>query len=177
MKVFKPSKNKFWIFNLFILISISIVNIGCKSHNTNTVDRIEQTMQDEMELNAHKISPLPDVENFVERLHLKHIYEVRDSATINYAYLFNQSQGKLLFLGRCVGYQIPYGTQYTSSQKLEDYTSNNFLVLPQGEPNGLYMPLQGAIGSWIMLLDDKNEPRVVYLGVPVIVSPIPLEIK
>jgi hypothetical protein len=55
----------------------------------------------------------------------------------------------------------------------EVFHTNLLHTLPQAEPNGLFMP-SSAEGTWLMLLDSKNEPHPVYIEPRIIVSPFSL---
>ena len=163
---------RFFIFTALIFL------LGCHSKNINNkkkLDLHEEKRQGELFKKAHQISPLPTVHNFQERQLLKKVYELRDSHDIiTYVYYVNQKDNKLNFVGKSIGFNIPIGTLYSSNLKVEDYTSKNYLILPQAEPNGLYVPQNGPPGNWLMILDEKGVPRPFYTGAPVIVSSFPL---
>ena len=106
---------------------------------------------------------------------LKQILELRDQENlICYAYLFSEMTGKKIFIGKCLGYGIPYATEYTnpSHSSCKDY--HDCPQTPQADPNGLFMPA-GAEATWLMLLDKKGVPHPVYIEPRTIVSPFPLE--
>ena len=93
---------------------------------------------------------------------------------INYAYLFAENTGRLISIGKCVGYGIPYSTQYTNPQKIASSREGAYATLPQADPNGLFSPAS-AEGTWLALVDPKTgDPRVVYIEPRIVVSPIPL---
>ena len=49
------------------------------------------------------------------------------------------------------------------------------VVVPQADPNGLFMPT-GLSATWLMMIDPKtHEPRPVYIEPEIIVSPFPLK--
>ncbi len=83
-------------------------------------------------------------------------------------------QGKLIFIGKCIGYGIPYSTQYSNPEKV-DYHTSGYVTLPQAEPNGLFMP-NSSEGTWLMLLDADGQPHPVYVEPRVVVSPFKLNI-
>lgn len=121
---------------------------------------------------------MPAIVNFQERKLAKMIFELRDQEDfVCHAYLVNTMTGELgQYLGRCLGYGLPYSVQYTNPQRLE-YRSNarvaGWTVLPQPDPNGLFMP-EGLSATWLMLVDANGDARPVYVEPPVIVSPFPL---
>lgn len=105
------------------------------------------------------------------------LYELRDNPNlVNYAYLFSEVTGKYVYFGKCVGYGIPYSTEFSNPQKtIEGATTGEFTTIGQAEPNGLFMP-SSSDGTWLMMLnpDKNNEPTPVYVEPKVIVSPFRL---
>lgn len=130
--------------------------------------------QQQEQLSKEAVSQLglPSIKNFTEKRFMKMILELRDQPNlINYAYLFAENSGQLIFIGKCVGYGIPYATQYTNPQ-IETYKGN---TKPQADPNGLFSPAS-AEGTWLMLIDPQtNKPQVVYIEPKIIVTPFPLK--
>jgi hypothetical protein len=94
---------------------------------------------------------------------------------VTYTYLWNEFNGKLVFLCNSVGYGIPYATQYTSPQKEAGYYEHGQYALPQADPNGLFSPA-AAEGTWVMCADpaNKNGTKPVYIEPRVVVSPFKL---
>ena len=91
--------------------------------------------------------------------------------------MFAENTGKLIYIGRCIGYGLPYATQYTNPEKI-GYASSQVgvVTLPQADPNGLFMPIS-ADGTWLMLVDKTGTPRVTYFEPKVIASSFPLEVQ
>ena len=92
-------------------------------------------------------------------------------------------QGKPVFIGKCIGFGLPYSVQYTNPSKLVDRRGQpasaalEAHIIPQADPNGLYMP-QGLSATWLMMIDPKTgKPRPVYVEPEIIVSPFPLNAK
>lgn len=99
------------------------------------------------------------------------IFELRDQENlITYAYIVNHMTGELVFIGKCIGFGLPYSVQYTNPEK---YVGSNGAILPQPDPNGLFMPA-GLSATWLMMLDKTGEPHPVYIESEVTVSPFPL---
>ena len=148
-------------------------NSGCqenKDSNDKLAEKQEQIMNE-----ANAQVGMPAIKNFQERKLMKMILELRDQENlVCYAYIIPEMTGKPVFLGKCIGYGIPYATQYTNPE-VKDYLGNyNAITLPQADPNGLFMP-SGAEGTWLMMIDPKtNEPRPVYCEPKVLVSPFKL---
>lgn len=85
--------------------------------------------------------------------------------------------GKWIYFGKCIGYGIPYSTQYSNPEKdlYNTSMSNVHHNIPQAEPNGLFMPTSSE-GTWIMLInpDNSQDIKPVYIEPKIIVSPFKL---
>ena len=170
------------IFNiLFILfVALGLVAWRC-NNNTQTSDQKLSQGQEQLMQQAVDQVGMPAVKNFQERKLMKVIIEERDKVNlICYAYLFSEMTGKLIYIGKCVGYGLPYATQYTSPKKVIKFDGNTWYAgqdpqtIEQADPNGLYMP-QSAEGTWVNLIDPSTgKPQVVYIEPRCIVSPFPL---
>lgn len=144
--------------------------------NQPSADQIDQQRQEKLQKEGSSQVGMPGIHNFQEKKMVKMLYELRDNPNlVNYAYLFSEVSGKYIYFGKCVGYGIPYSTQFSNPQKLDDESQHGYLTLPQSEPNGLFMP-QSSDGTWLMMLnpDKNNEPTPVYVEPKVIVSPFKL---
>lgn len=158
----------FILMTAFILTSCEGLNGGSNKEMTR---KQEQLMSE-----ANRQLGMPAITNFQERKLAKMIFELRDREDlICHAYIVNHMSGKLMYLGKCIGYGLPYSTQYTNPQvKVDGYQCS--VTLPQADPNGLFMP-EGLSATWLMMLDpETNEPRPVYLEPEIIVSPFKLDI-
>lgn len=160
-----------------VMIAVLACSLFASCNVQPTPDAVDRQQQKGMQAEAQRQAGMPAIHNFQEKKLLKMIYELRDNEKIvNYAYLYNEMQGKLVFLGKCVGYGIPYATQYSNPERpaesWETHEQGN-IALPQAEPNGLFMPA-AAEGTWVMLLDKDGQPHPVYIEPRVIVSPFPL---
>lgn len=135
-----------------------VVATGCDRAEIQQERKTDQAIEQ-----ANQTLGMPAVTKFTERRLLKQIYELRDDEKlICYAYL-EGLDGKLHFMTKCLGYGIPYATQYSNPTQLSGR--------PQAEPNGLYMPNQ-AEGTWLMVPDPKGNPHPVYVEPRVVVSPL-----
>ena len=131
--------------------------------------------------NASRQLGMPAIKNFQEKKNLKMIYELCDQEKfICHAYLFNTMKGEVgQYLGKCVGYGIPYSTQFSNPNKFGtvdggEYGARNPYTMPQAEPNGLFKP-EGLSATWLMMIDPKDgKPRPVYVEPEIIVSPFKL---
>ena len=155
-------------------LALVVMLVSCEQQ-APTADEVDRVKQERILEEGQRQTGMPAIHNFQEKKLLKMIYELRDNEKIvNYAYLFNEFNGKLIYLGKCIGYGIPYSTQYSNPEKI-DPTQNGNVALPQAEPNGLFMP-SSSEGTWVMLLDGDGSPHPVYIEPKVIVSPIKLNL-
>lgn len=170
-------KKLIFIFTLllsFALMSNSSCNEASKSSDKILQEKTEQTLRE-----ANRQLATPAITNFQEKKNLKWIYELCDTENlVCYAYLWNEYNGKMVFIGKCIGYGIPYSTQYSNPEKYTDDPNGNYsagsVIMPQAEPNGLFKPV-GLSATWLIMIDPKtNEPRPVYIEPEIIVSPYPL---
>lgn len=149
---------------------------GCEI--TPTTDTKETEKQNVLTAQAAAQVGMPSITRFTEKKMVRYLYELRDDPNlINYCYTFSEVTGKMTLIGRCIGYGIPYSTQFSNPEK-DIYATTSSSVhhnLPQSEPNGLFMPTS-AEGTWIMLINPQTQkPTAVYIEPKVIVSPFPLQ--
>lgn len=150
------------------ILLLCILVVGCET----SVRYEMEAQQEKLMAESHREIGMPAITNFQEKKLAKMIIEQRDREDlICYAYIVNHMTGKLVFLGKCIGYGLPYSTQYTNP---ETYLHNTGATLPQADPNGLFMP-DGMSATWLMMLDPSTgDARPVYLEPEIIVSPFPL---
>ena len=160
------------IILLFALVSI-LMSASCE--NQPSSDQIMNAKQEQLgkELNAQ--TGMPTVTNGTMKKQLKMIIEECDKEKlICYAYIIPEMTGKPVFLGKCMGYGIPYATQYTNPAKIADSYQGGYAILPQADPDGLFKP-SSADGTWLMLIDQvTNEPHPVFCEPKVLVTPFKL---
>lgn len=159
---------------IIILLCVSILFIGCLEP---TADE-KQAMKTEVLMNEiDKQVGLPNIINFQQKKLMKMIFELCDKEDlITYAYLKADYTGKLIFLGKCVGYGIPFSAQYTNPER-RSAGHRGAIALPQPDPNGLFMPTSSS-ATWLMMIDPKtNKARPVYVESEITVSPFPLHEK
>jgi len=169
---------------LIILMFISLILIvSCDDAVKDSAQR-EQSKQTALAMNeAQRQVGMPNIINFQQRKLLKMVYELADKENlVCYAYIKSDYQGKLFFIGKCIGYGVPFSAQYTSPTKVADVedvapynpTGYHFVTVPQADPNGLYMPTSSS-ATWLMMIDPKtNKPRPVYIEPEIVVSPFKL---
>lgn len=154
-----------------ILLSLCILFLlSCE--NRDQAERNQQKATEQLMSEMDRTVGMPAIKNFQERKLAKMIFELRDQADlITYTYIITLS-GNKVFLGKSIGYGLPYSIQYTNP--LKDHPRTWQFPIPQADPNGLYMP-QGLSATWVMLIDSKTgKPRPVYVENEIVVSPFPL---
>ena len=166
-------------FKVLIVFSIMLITIAsCKHGMHNDSNEIMAADQEQLMNEANRQVGMPAIKNYQERKMMKMILELRDQENLLcYAYTVPEMTGKPFFIGKCIGYGLPYATQFTNPQK-EIYAGgyqNGFGSLPQADPNGLFMP-QSAEGTWLMMVNPQTgKPQPLYCESRVIVSPFPLD--
>lgn len=157
--------------HLLILLVLLMATTSCEipaSSNRIAAEKTETLLKE-----ASRQVGMPAIRNFQEKKIMKYIYELRDQEDmVCYAYLVNRNTGRVgQFLGKCIGYGIPYSTQFSNPE----VAARGYYSLPQAEPNGLFMP-EGLSATWLLLIDPKtNKPRPVYIEPEIIVSPFKLK--
>ena len=161
-----------------ILISSMVMSLflaGCLESATSS-DKVLQRQTEQAMKEANAQVGMPAIKNFQERKLAKFIFELRDKENLTtYAYFINKMTGKLVYFGKCIGYGLPYSVQYTNPEKIAArYSQGGFAILPQADPNGLFMP-QGLSATWLLMVDPKTkEARPVYVEPEIVVSPFRL---
>ena len=170
---------KKWIFSSLSMICLVVALMGTSCNFTPSADTVTAVKQEQSLEDAVKQIGIPATPNHTELKQLKDIYELRDNPKlIHYAYVQSAMSGKFIYLGKCIGYGIPYATQFSSPQKdiFQTTASSIHFQMPQAEPNGLFMPTD-ARGTWVMLLDPNDSTAAaqpVYIEGDVAVSPFKL---
>jgi hypothetical protein len=114
---------------------------------------------------------MPDITEFTAKKTLNQIYKIQDdSKLICYAYHMNEYTGKYVYDGKCMGFAIPYSTQYTNPET-RVYNGSG-VTLPQADPDGLYHSSSTA-GTWVIMIDEVTGKRNLTFCEPnVVVSEI-----
>lgn len=164
-----------WTLFAGILFLMACSGQEC-SDDKEKSDGKQQAQQEQLLAEATNAVGMPAIKNFRERRILKDILELRDQeGIVTYTYVFNEMQGKLIFLGETIGYGIPYATQYTNPKKIAARGANyGYAIIPQADPNGLFSP-QAAEGTWILMKDpNSNKVSPLYVEPRIVVSPFRL---
>lgn len=158
---------------LCVMSTLLLIICGCDDRSSS--DDIQRKQQEQLLKEGTSQVGMPAIKNFRERKILKDILELRDQEGLTtYTYLFNELNGKLVFLGETIGYGIPYATQFTNPQKAEWSTGHGYVTLPQADPNGLFSPAS-AEGTWVLMKDPNGKNvKPVYVEPRIVVSPFRL---
>jgi len=162
-------------FIIMVVIFTLLVMTGC-GISADTAEETQQKQTNQLLEEANKQMGLPNIVNFQQKKLMKMIYEISDSENlICYAYIKSDYQGKLVFIGKCLGYGVPFSAQYTNPLKTVDkYHNYGIEQLPQADPNGLYMPTSSS-ATWLLMINPAGgEPRPVYIEPEITVSPFAL---
>ncbi len=156
-----------------VVVGLALL-VGCEDTSSDGRQRSEQEI---ILQQATSQVGLPAIKNFRERKILKDIYELRDQEGLTtYTYVFNELQGKLVFLGESIGYGIPAAMQYTNPEKpLANLAEAS--TIRQADPNGLFSP-DSAEGTWVLLKNPNGkEVLPVYIEPRIVVSPFKLSTR
>ncbi len=158
---------------IMMVLMICVSFFGCEVEQDADEKQAEQTK--ELMSEANRQIGMPNIVNFQQKKLMKEIYELTDKENlITYAYIQSDYQGKLIFIGKCIGFGIPFSAQYTNPSRIVRRFGERY-VLPQPDPNGLFMPTSSS-ATWLMLIDpETNKPRPVYFEPTVVVSPFKLK--
>lgn len=157
---------------LFLILPLLGLLAGCPEEK-KTSDSLQRQQQERILAEGTSQVGMPAIKNFREKKLAKELLELRDQeGLVTYTYVWNEMQGKLVFFCSSIGYGLPYATQFTNPQKIEEKQSQTgYAILPQADPNGLFSPAS-AEGTWI-LCKDPNSDKVapVYVEPRVVTSP------
>lgn len=170
---------------MVLMVVIAAFSLAGCYEETGTSDKVIAEKQERSMEECVRQTGIPAIKNFQEKKMLKALYELRDREDlVCHAYLMNQMTGEIgQYLGKCIGYGLPASTQYSNPDRLIRQRIGNpggtgtiFTgVMPQAEPNGLFMP-EGLSATWLMMIDPKDgQPRPVYIEPLIIVSPFQLK--
>lgn len=164
------------MLSLVVVMSLT----SCNPHKKNTADD-EQAKATEASLaEANRQIGMPNITNFQQRKLMKSIYELCDREDlVCHAYLQSEYTGKLVYVGKCIGYGIPFSAQFTNPErKITGGNGSGYwgTTIPQADPNGLFMPTSSS-ATWLMMVDPKTgKPRPVYFEPTIVVSPFKLDL-
>lgn len=159
---------------VFVLALMVVFTLGIASCEQVSTDSKQKERTEKLMAEADRQVGMPNIINFQQKKLMKMVYELCDKENlITYAYIKSDYQGKLFFIGKCIGFGIPFSAQYTNPERVAKYYGTG-MTLPQPDPNGLFMPTSSS-ATWLMMIDPKtNKPRPVYIEPEIVVSPFPL---
>jgi hypothetical protein len=159
------------ILAIFMMVNLS----ACEASDDAELDQKQKTTEILNEVNRE--IGMPNITNFQEKKLVKMVMEQRDKADlICYAYIKSDFKGSLTFIGKCIGYGIPYTLSFTSPEKGEYYQRGGVATLPQAEPTGLYTNGVTTSATWLFMIDPKTgESKPVYVEPEIVISPFPLK--
>lgn len=167
---------------IVLFLVMVLFSINCDLDVPKSSDAQQAAQTEEALSEAQRQIGMPNIVNFQQHKLMKLIYEMCDKEDlICYAYIKSDYQGKLMFIGQCIGFGIPFSAQFTNPEKLvnrygKPITTSAWDVynLPQADPNGLYMPTSSS-ATWLMMVDpETKKPRPVYIEPEIVVSPFKL---
>lgn len=147
---------------------------GCDDKST---DQQIAAKQEAIQQRASDQVGLPNIVNYTELRRAKRIYELRDQARVATFSYTQDMNGHYHKVCDSIGYPLPYATQFSNPNHIVSFASGHAAnILPQSEPNGLFMP-SSAAGTWVECINPKNPNQigVVYVEQDVTASPWPLE--
>jgi len=165
--------------SLVVILFVTFLISSCGGNKISDADRQQSEQTAKMMDEANRQTGMPNLTNFQQKKILKEIYELCDKENlICYAYIQSDYTGKLVFLGKCIGYGIPFSAQYSNPTTYKRIHSGGDLkAMPQPEPNGLFMPTSSS-ATWLIMIDpETQESRPMYLEPNIVVSPFKLPVS
>lgn len=165
---------------LILIVALSLV--GCTesvSHSNNQTDKAQAQQTETLMTEANNRVGMPNITNFYEKKMLKEIYELRDDASlVTYTYT-TALDGRKVFQFKSIGYGLPMSVQFSNPNKLGwldggEYGALNPYLMPQAEPNGLFMP-EGLSATWVMKLNADGTTEPVYMEETITVTQTKLD--
>lgn len=160
-------------FSFFFTALLVFVVSGCGVGSPPSSDEKQQAEQERILQEGTSSVGMPNIKNFREKRMMKDILEMRDQTDfVTYAYLYNDYNGCVVYVGQGIGYPIPYSTQYTSPQKIaEKGHQYGYAITPQADPNGLFSP-PSSEATWYLMKDPNSDALgVQYLEPRMMVTP------
>lgn len=162
---------------IILLVVLVAVSLGCQEKKEST-DNLQAEQTEQLLSESQRQVGMPNITNFQQRKLMKMVYELCDKEDlVCYAYIKSDYNGTLHFIGKCIGFGIPFSAQFTNPERIAHqltYSGGSFGTLPQADPNGLFMPTSSS-ATWLMMIDpETDETRPVYIEPEIIVSPFKL---
>ena len=168
------------VLSLVFLLIFTVTSVGCilDEERSPKFEREQNKRTTQLMNEAMRQVGMPNIHNFWQRKLLKMILELADDSNlITYAYTFNQFTGKWRYVGRSLGFGVPFSAQYTNPVRIVDDPYGDFCaggkVIPQPDPNGLYMPTSSS-ATWVILISEDGSFNLTYMEPLLTVSQKPL---
>ena len=145
---------------------------GCNDAPQPNADKQQQAQQERMSQQSNAEIGMPGITNYEEKRIMRRLYEMRDSNIATYTYILDMN-GNLHHLCDSMGYGMPYATQFSNSEKLVNPYGQQYMTMPQSEPNGLFMP-SSAEGTWVICASNAGKFTPMYVEPRILVSPFRL---
>lgn len=156
---------------MLLIVSLMVFSlVGCVSEAPSS-DKVQEKQQEKILQEGTRQIGMPNVTNFFERKMMKKIIELRDNPQLT-TYVYNVNRdGQYVFIGRAIGFGLPYSTQFTNPEKrIGDGVEGEIATLPQADPNGLFSS-DSTAATWIMLVNEEtNEPEIIYAEPEMVVT-------
>lgn len=162
---------------IFSVIFASVLS-GCEMGYSTSSTKQESAYQEQLMQQATDEVGNPNITEFYEKKLAKEIFEKRDDSDL-ICYVYNQSyDGRYIYVGKSMGYGLPYSTQYTAPEKLKEGGNSSTgywaVTVPQADPNGLYSA-DGLSATWLMMIDEETgENYIMYCEPTIVVTENPL---
>jgi predicted small lipoprotein YifL len=150
---------------LMVILSVFVLSAcGEATLEDKTSDQVQSEKAERVNKQKTMRVGEPSITNFYEANQVKEIYEKRDNAELLcYAYVKNL-EGRFIYLGVSKGYGVNSSIQFSNPVKVQraenDYgiwagDGDGPILVPQAEPNGLFMP-EGLMATYINILDENT---------------------
>lgn len=169
---------------LVIVFGIFISSFGCgMSEREQSADLKQTKASEDMFSEAQRQIGMPNIKNFQQRKMLKWIFELADNADlVTYSYIKADMTGKLIFIGKTLGYGVPFSAQFTNPEKVvqgdleigDNYNGLHLMKKPQADPNGLFMPTSSSATWVIMIHPETGKPVVDYWEPELVTKTFPM---
>lgn len=150
-----------------------------------SADRKQAEATQKMLGEAQRQVGMPNITNFQQRKLMKWIFELADRTDlVTYTYTKN-IQGQFIFMGKSMGFGVPFSAQYTNPKRIYDiereggavqksHDNGELQIVPQADPNGLFMPTSSS-ATWVIMIDpETGKPDPQYFEPEIVVTPYPM---
>lgn len=171
------------IFGFVLCAVFSVVLVSCTVSN-ESADLKQTKASEDMFSEAQRQIGMPNIVNFQQRKMLKWIFELADKADlVTYSYIKADMTGKLIFIGKTLGYGVPFSAQFTNPEKVVEGDKEigydvaglgSLMTKPQADPNGLFMPTSSSATWVIMIHPETGKPVVDYWEPELITKTFPM---